>query len=519
MDPLEHFPHESVHLDPLDNSLSMNGQGHNGYQRHNNTSNNRYHQQIYNEFYHNLDMPPFLQMLEEPSKAPEVDQTTENEALDPVEIQVAEALLRPINGEPSGLLDFHHPSHEEEEDEEEDDNDHVGKEKKHIAKWCPTGKQTRLLFNVYKDSPYPTLAAKKKLLSEIQGDVTLKQITGWFKHRREIHKKHANMELRQPNDRMTQEQTSILKAYFDMDPYAGGGKQAKAISAQLNIDVKKVKNWFKHRRTKLTREGKFKGKQRLYLTPSQKTFLRGAFSSNPRPNAEMVQMLSKELGLPSNQVIRWFANERLKKQTDDEEKQDSSQEYEDHSSFHFAKKKLLSEIQGDVTLKQITGWFKHRREIHKKHANMELRQPNDRMTQEQTSILKAYFDMDPYAGGGKQAKAISAQLNIDVKKVKNWFKHRRTKLTREGKFKGKQRLYLTPSQKTFLRGAFSSNPRPNAEMVQMLSKELGLPSNQVIRWFANERLKKQTDDEEKQDSSQEYEDHSSFHFGLPEEEE
>jgi hypothetical protein len=62
--------------------------------------------------------------------------------------------------------------------------------------------------------------------------------------------------------KFSQEQVDHLEATFEREPYAKG-KSLSELALQLGVAMKRVQNWFKHKRSRLAQQGKFEYKPRL----------------------------------------------------------------------------------------------------------------------------------------------------------------------------------------------------------------------------------------------------------------
>jgi len=180
------------------------------------------------------------------------------------------------------------------------------------SRWRPTQEQKILLNEMWDKNPYPDTAEKAELIQQMGGHVTQKQITSWFKHKRENDSQKGKFEYRySATAKFTSEQIAYLEEVFSKDSYAKG-RVLQDLADQLQVNLKRVQNWFKHRRSRLAQQGKFEFKSRSTLSPDQVNFLRGAFFANPSPVPEVCESLSQELHVNKEQVSRWFSNERSK---------------------------------------------------------------------------------------------------------------------------------------------------------------------------------------------------------------
>jgi hypothetical protein len=120
-----------------------------------------------------------------------------------------------------------------------------------------------------------------------------------------------------PALKFTPEQVNTLEETFQNEPYAKG-KSLTELATRLNAPLKRVQNWFKHKRSRLAQQGKFEFKPRNVLNSEQITFLRDAFAVNSTPTPEICEQLSNNLNVKMEQITRWFSNERSKKRKRDE---------------------------------------------------------------------------------------------------------------------------------------------------------------------------------------------------------
>lgn len=54
------------------------------------------------------------------------------------------------------------------------------------TRWRPTQEQRQTLESIWNENPYPDQAVKQQITKEFGSAVTYKQITSWFKHKREV---------------------------------------------------------------------------------------------------------------------------------------------------------------------------------------------------------------------------------------------------------------------------------------------------------------------------------------------
>jgi len=187
------------------------------------------------------------------------------------------------------------------------------------TRWRPTQEQRQTLESVWLTNPYPEAATKHQIVKQFGPGVTYKQVTSWFKHKRENDKNRGKFQYKySPAMKFNSEQVIVLEGAFVSEPYAKG-KTLGDLANQLGVSVKRVQNWFKHKRSRLAQQGKFEYKPRNLLNSEQITFLRGAFFTNPSPTPELCEQLSSELNVKPEQVTRWFSNERSRKRKREEQ--------------------------------------------------------------------------------------------------------------------------------------------------------------------------------------------------------
>jgi len=233
-----------------------------------------------------------------------------------------------------------------------DDPDQDGKDRKN--RWRPTQDQRQVLEMFWQSNPYPDSTTKTQIVNQLGHAVTYKQVTSWFKHKRESAKSEKSKTTFQTkfasNPKFTPEQVAILEHVFLSDGYAKG-KILSDLASQLGLSgtsgVKRVQNWFKHKRSRMAQIGRFSYKPRNLLNQHQITFLRGAFFSNPTPNAELCEEMSQELNVKQEQISRWFSNERSRKRKREEQlKIDLGEDDEEGSKDESDSVLLLSRKRG-----------------------------------------------------------------------------------------------------------------------------------------------------------------------------
>jgi len=159
---------------------------------------------------------------------------------------------------------------------------------------------------------------------------------------------------------------------------------------------------------------------------------------------------------------------------------------------------IAKQLGEDVTYKQVTSWFKHKRENDKAKGIFTYKySPAAKFSNEEVVVLEEVFTKEPYAKG-KILQDLAVQLGVSDKRVQNWFKHKRSRLAQQGKFEYKPRNVLSTDQITFLKGAFCTNTTPTQEVCEQLSVELNIRPEQVARWFSSERSRKRRREQSKQ---------------------
>jgi len=180
-------------------------------------------------------------------------------------------------------------------------------------RWRPTSEQKDVLERFWSQNQYPDQDQKQYIAQQLGDDVTYKQITSWFKHKRENDKAKGKFTYKfTPAAKFTNEQVDMLESVFNREPYAKG-KTLQELAKQLGVTEKRVQNWFKHKRSRLAQQGKFEYKPRNLLNEEQITFLKGAFCSNASPTPDVCEQLGSELNIKPEQVSRWFSSERTRK--------------------------------------------------------------------------------------------------------------------------------------------------------------------------------------------------------------
>jgi len=170
------------------------------------------------------------------------------------------------------------------------------------------------------------------LVKQFGSSVTYKQITSWFKHKRENDKAKGKFTYKfSPAEKFKKEQIDLLEEVFTREPYAKG-RTLQDVAQQLGVPEKRVQNWFKHRRSRLAQQGKFEYKPRQTLNPEQITFLKGAFCTNATPTPDVFEQLGSELNIRPEQVAKWFSLERHRKRRRDDELKNGLEADSDESS-------------------------------------------------------------------------------------------------------------------------------------------------------------------------------------------
>jgi len=168
-------------------------------------------------------------------------------------------------------------------------------------RWRPTPDQRQILDSIWFHNPYPNKVVKSQLIKQFGDSVTYKQITSWFKHKRENNNQKGNFEYRySPALKFTNEQILFLEVEFQKQNYTKG-KALCDLANQLGVHTKRIQTWFKHRRSRLT-QGRFEYKESTPLNSEQITFLKNAFCTNPTPTSNMCEQLSSQLNVKPEQV-------------------------------------------------------------------------------------------------------------------------------------------------------------------------------------------------------------------------
>jgi len=187
-------------------------------------------------------------------------------------------------------------------------------------RWRPSGEQRDMLEKCWSQNQYPDQEQKMLIAKELgDGDITYKQVTSWFKHKRENDKAKGKFTYKYaPAVKFTNEQINLLEQVFSKEPYAKG-KTLQDLALRLDVTDKRIQNWFKHKRSRLAQQGKFEYKPRNTLNFDQISFLKGAFCTNPVPTQDVCEQIGLELNVRSEQIVRWFASERSRKRQREEQ--------------------------------------------------------------------------------------------------------------------------------------------------------------------------------------------------------
>eukprot|EP01117_Protostelium_nocturnum_P011933 TRINITY_DN4365_c0_g1_i1.p1 TRINITY_DN4365_c0_g1~~TRINITY_DN4365_c0_g1_i1.p1 ORF type:complete len:476 (-),score=173.70 TRINITY_DN4365_c0_g1_i1:33-1460(-) len=198
-------------------------------------------------------------------------------------------------------------------------------------RWRPNEDQRYVLESVWNQSNYPSSDVKESIAKQF-GNITYSQISSWFKHKRETCKSKGKMTFKRASPlKFSAEQVNVLEEGFRVNPYAKS-KLLKEISEKLDVDMKRVQNWFKHRRSKLANDGKFHLRSsRTSLNPNQLAFLRGAYFTNNNPSTEVAESMGKELNLSMEQIHKWFVNERHRRKKKQEAEENNAVVEQIHS--------------------------------------------------------------------------------------------------------------------------------------------------------------------------------------------
>jgi len=233
------------------------------------------------------------------------------------------------------------------------------------TRWRPTQEQKQTLEKIWSQNQYPDQPTKQNIAKSFIG-VTYKQITSWFKHKRENDKHKGMFQYKfPPAMKFTSEQLTILEDTFQHEPYAKG-KTLIEVAARLDVSLKRIQNWFKHKRSRLAQQGKFEYKPRNLLNTDQITFLRGAFAVNTSPTQEICEQLGTDLNVKPEQVSRWFSNERSRKRKREEQMKaglgdsvDESPPYDAPEEEELSKSIDVSKIKRGRKLKSTTNKLTH----------------------------------------------------------------------------------------------------------------------------------------------------------------
>eukprot|EP01119_Soliformovum_irregulare_P020373 TRINITY_DN6587_c0_g1_i2.p1 TRINITY_DN6587_c0_g1~~TRINITY_DN6587_c0_g1_i2.p1 ORF type:complete len:450 (+),score=70.61 TRINITY_DN6587_c0_g1_i2:87-1436(+) len=189
------------------------------------------------------------------------------------------------------------------------------------TRWRPSQEQRTILESVWTTNPYPDQATKQQIVKQFGGQsVTYKQITSWFKHKRENDKNRGKFEYRySPAAKFTPEQVVVLESVFLSEAYAKG-KTLQDLSVQLGVSVKRIQNWFKHKRSRLAQQGKFEYKPRFDEVANMTNLGADAFQKalgypgqSPILDIISYEPHPSDFNIKPSQVTRWFANEKSRK--------------------------------------------------------------------------------------------------------------------------------------------------------------------------------------------------------------
>lgn len=120
-------------------------------------------------------------------------------------------------------------------------------------KWRVTEPQKAILLGEFEHQPYPTHDQKSEIATRV--GVTAPQISKWFQHHRETLGRAGKFKVHFNRARRTPEETKVLQACFDENPYPTADQFASLNSHLENVTEKQVRLWFKHHRKQLARKG------------------------------------------------------------------------------------------------------------------------------------------------------------------------------------------------------------------------------------------------------------------------
>lgn len=120
-------------------------------------------------------------------------------------------------------------------------------------KWRVTEPQKAILLGEFERQPYPTHDQKAVIATRV--GVTAPQISKWFQHHRETLGRAGKFTVHFNRARRTPEETKVLQACFDENPYPTAEQFASLNSHLENVTEKQVRLWFKHHRKQLARKG------------------------------------------------------------------------------------------------------------------------------------------------------------------------------------------------------------------------------------------------------------------------
>ncbi len=206
------------------------------------------------------------------------------------------------------------------------------------------------------------------------------------------------------------------------------------------------------------------------------------YEKNKYPDKQSVNKIASKVNLTSKQVCKWFTYNRQKLNEskskiikfNEKTRKALIKEYEKNK---YPNKQYLDRIASkvDLTYKQVSSWFKHRREKLKETNNKNF---NSKIT---NSLLKEY-EKNKYPS--KQSfDRIASKLNLTFEQVSSWFKYKRNKLN-ESKTK-KVKFSETATKALFKE--YGKNKYPDKKSLNRIASLAGLTFNQVVSWFKHKR--------------------------------
>jgi hypothetical protein len=241
-----------------------------------------------------------------------------------------------------------------------------------------------------------------------------------------------------------------------------------------------------------------KTKMSQKLTLKQLVGLKNEFVLNNNPSSEILIQISEKIGLPVNQVSKWF-EEKLKfgqnkfsnflrylsKETNEVLTNYFNQNMQPSTVMLF---KISNET--GINVNQARKWFNiERQKYYSKTDVIKIRRPT--FDKNQKKIINDYFEKDMYPPS-EIIQSLASETNLSVTQVRRCFQNKRNKLHSE------LSIRIEPINKNkrfefdkinYLQDEFDKDAYPSKKMRKIIAENANLSYEQVRIWFNNNRIK------------------------------